>query len=267
MRIVRFIDFYSIDNDNLKKVYESLKLKSSSEFRKRIKTQPKQNFIKENSSQTKSTKDGRNSEKYKQHQTLLTQSQVTPFKASPAFKLRPDSSMTESETRSSYVKSKLNNAHNIHSTKSKKKISTTSKFMHEPENQDLFKTQVISTVKPSKVASQQKYKKSAVKGNYKVSIRDGVKNKLLSSTSIQNNQFSTLAEDNTKMKTKRSRNQDIYIGGTQNLSQNKSQKSLGFGNTTSSASMALMIDEIMKQEQSSMKVVKKKLNPDHREYQ
>lgn len=102
----------------------------------------------------------------------MPQSQVTPFKASPAFKLRPDSSMTESETRSSYVKSKLNNAH----TKSKKKIGTTSKFLSESESQDLFKTQIISTVKPSKNASQQKYKKSASKGSYKIPIRDGVKN-------------------------------------------------------------------------------------------
>lgn len=93
------------------------------------------------------------------------------------------------------------------------------------------------------------------------------KNKHPVSISIQNNQFSTVAADNTKMKAKRSRNQDVYIGGTMNDSQNKSQKNLGLGNTTSSASMALMIDEIMKQEQSSIKIVKKKLNPDHREYQ
>ena len=83
---------------------------------------------------------------------------------------------------------------------------------------------------------------------------------------IQNNQFRTITAENTKMKTKRSRNQDIF-GGTLNLSQNKSQRSLGMGNTTSIASMALMIDEIMKQEQNTIKVTKKKLNPDHKQYQ
>jgi ribosomal protein L35 len=88
-------------------------------------------------------------------------------------------------------------------------------------------------------------------------------------STIQNNKFVTVAADNAKMKTKRSRNQNVCIGGTYNINQTKSQRSHGLGNTSSSASMALMIDEIMKQDKSTMHLVKKKLNPDnkHKQYQ
>jgi predicted RNase H-related nuclease YkuK (DUF458 family) len=86
-------------------------------------------------------------------------------------------------------------------------------------------------------------------------------------STIQNNKFVTVAADNAKMKTKRSRNQDVCIGGTYNINQTKSQRSHGIGNTSSSASMALMIDEIIKQDKSTMHLVKKKLNPDYKHKQ
>jgi hypothetical protein len=169
-------NFTTIDNSNMKKVYESLKVKSSSEIRKRIKTQPKQNFTKEYSNPAKKSKDGRYSEKYKQHQTLISQPQVTPFRVSTIFKLRPDSSMTESETRSSIGKSKFKNTiDNASCTGSKKLKSGGSKFLYESASKGTSKTHLTNAVKGSKVFTQHKYDKSAVKKKYKRSVRENVK--------------------------------------------------------------------------------------------
>jgi hypothetical protein len=171
-----FLNFTIIDNISMKKIYDSLKVKSSSEIRKRIKTQPKQNFTKEYSNPAKRNKDGRYSDKYKQNQTLTSQQQVTPFRVSTIFKLRPDSSMTESETRSSIAKSKFKNTtDNASCTGSKILKSIASKFLYESASKVTSKTHLTNAIKHSKVFTQQKHDKSAVKKKYKRSIRENVK--------------------------------------------------------------------------------------------